>query len=193
MAPLPVIADVVRVAIDWSNSFVTKPATNVMHFSAPGKTLAQVFTALDNRVVTNMWCGATVDTKAITVTLTPLDGSGSTLVQPVTPAAKWAGPAVTGDVVPQVAAIIKFATAKRGRSFRGRIFVPFTAEAQQSSGVVTPATVAAATAAWATWLTNMNGDGVHPVVASYKLGSAEAITAATAEAMTATQRRRQFR
>jgi hypothetical protein len=92
--------------------------------------------------------------------------------------------------VPQVAAILKQLTAKRGRSYRGRLYLPFIAEGQIGNGGINGTSRATATAAWIAFHTAMTSAGFDWVVASYLLATAEPVVAVGVEGFTATQRRR---
>ena len=151
MAPLPVISDTYRVALNWSNT----------------TSLAQA--------------------------ITPLDGTSVSFPVTPTPGVKYHGVASTGDMEPQCANIVKFLTAKRGRSFRGRVYLPFVAESAMSNGKLTGATVTAGQAAWVTFVNGMATDGFPLVVASYLTATAQEIISTLYESFTATQSRRQKR
>lgn len=191
--PLPVIADAYRVAFDWTNSVTTDTATNVMHFHAPGKTSTDVYTALDTNVTTAMWCCVSDLASIAEVSITPLDGSGITVNAFTGSPGRWVGGGGSGDFTPAVCSLVKLLTAQRGRSYRGRVFLPWVAENDTANGTLTGSAVTAGTAAWATWLAAMAGAGVFPGVASYTLASVEPIINILVEPRVATQRRRQVR
>jgi hypothetical protein len=191
--PLPVIADVYRTALVWHNSFYSRDAVNVMHFRAPGGSAASVWTALDANVTAAMWGPSTVDDQVTTATITPLDGTSNSVVHNIATVARWSGAQTTGDIIPQVAALVKLTTAFRGRSHRGRLFIPFPAETKVSLGTLDGTVRTTANTAWSTFVTNMAAAGVHLCVASYKYASSSDVTGAVMENLLATQRRRQLR
>lgn len=193
VAPLPVITDVFRVAFLWQSTDLPKSAVNVMHFEASGKTASQVATAIDAHVTAGMWFAQNSHAAVTELDVTPLDGSGTTFTFATASAAKWKGGSSTFDVNPQVAAVVKMVTAKRGRSYRGRVFLPWVAENRVTNGAFDPTDLAAVNALWATFLTDMNTASVHPVIASYLHATSERVTGVSFEARTATQRRRQNR
>ena len=86
-------------------------------------------------------------------------------------------------------------TAHRGRSHRGRIFLPFIAEDVSTKGVLTGSVAAATTTAWNTFQAALeaHGGGWQVDVASYKLATSEIVTNFICESMLAVQRRRQER
>jgi hypothetical protein len=193
MPPLPVIPRVLRVALEWSGDAGQRGA-NVIHIeSAVAGSAAQVMAALDAHVTSGMW-GPVCDAASITVVnITPLDGVSAT--QSFTPAtpAHWTG-GTGGGCFPAEAAIVKLTTGLRGRSHRGRIFLPFIAEAAQDDGVITGMDVVQT--AWDTFNTDMLADIVlnaFMVVASYKLGTASPVASFLGEVLAGTQRRRMER
>jgi hypothetical protein len=189
MPPLPVIADVFRVTLTWAAGG-SRPAQNVMHFEAPGKDEGDVWTALNAHVTAGMWNWASSSVGVSTVDIEPLDGTSAATTHLTGLPAKWSG-AGSGDVIPQVAGLIKLTSGLRGRSKRGRIYIPFVAEGQQAFGVLLDA--AAVSTAWGTFANAMATDGVALGIASYKLSSWVQATTVTAETTAATQRRRLLR
>lgn len=191
--PLPVIADTYRVAFNWTNTQDTSLATNVMHFRKGGSNPAALQTSLDAHVTADMWKmvspGASVDNLVIT----PLDGSSVSYPWSTGKPAKWTGNGAAGDWIPQVSSLIKLLTAKRGRSYRGRVFLPFTSEGTVAYGICNATYVGLCTTAWVNFRTAMIADGFQIVIASYVLATAENVIAIACESRTATQRRRQVR
>jgi hypothetical protein len=164
-----------------------------MHFSAPGKTATDVYNALNANVTTAMWDQTLTTIGIQEVDITKLDGSSATQSFATGLAAKWSGAQGAQDIIPQVCALVKFTTSLRGRSHRGRIFLPAPGESVCSNGLLNLANQSAMQLDWDTWLTNMTTAGVTPVVASYKLDTAQAIISLVVERDLATQRRRQPR
>jgi hypothetical protein len=184
---------IVRVAFKWTTPNVLRPAINVMHFESIGYNLASLVTSLEARVTAAMWQHAGTDTGISELTLTPLDGSSGSLVQPTTFTAKWKGPQTPGDVVPQAAIIQKLVTSLRGRSFRGRVYLPFPVESAIVNGTYGSAARAAQDTAWGNFIAGMSTDGHSLVVASYKLAAASLVIGHLTESYCGTQRRRQPR
>lgn len=164
-----------------------------MHFVKAGGNPADLWTKLNAHVTASMWNQTITSSKIVLATITPLDGSGVTLPQPTGAGANWAGNQSPGDIIPSSAVVIKTLTAKRGRSYRGRHYLPWPAESQCDSGQFTSGTRNASTAAWIAFHAAMVADGWTPVVASYKLSTADPIIAVAAEIYLGTVRRRQFR
>lgn len=193
MAALPIIADTYRCALNWINTQSTDVATNVIHIQKSGTNAAAVWAQLDAAAAGGLWIPVSQTGFVDNVHVTPLDGSSVTFPVFTGRPTKWRGAGGTGDYFPAGAAVVKFLTATRGRSYRGRAYLPWVTETEQSNGSITPADVTSWTAAWVTWLTAMTTSGFVPVVASYKLATADPIIAVTGEPRLATQRRRQLR
>lgn len=192
--PLPVISDVFRVALEWSPSgLISKPATNVMHFKAAGLTESDIYTALDGAVTANMWAHTSTGVGVAHVAVQKLDGSSAGSIFATGAPSKWVGTHSSSDLFPAGAVVAKFGTAKRGRSYRGRAYLPWVCEAAQAFGNVDGTVLTNMNTAWATWLSTMHGGAAVPGVASYKLSTFEPITSVVVEPLLATQRRRQPR
>jgi hypothetical protein len=191
--PLPVIADTFRVACNWVAGASGQHAVNVMHFYSPAATSADVATAFENHVDHDMWLVCNQNCFIESLSITPLDGLSPTLLH-VTDITtnKWGGDA-TGDPIPQVAALVKLTTSLRGRSYRGRLYLPFVAENKQDSGRLSSSEVASMNTAWAAFIADMLTAGTTLSVASYKHSTRHSALAAVVEIETATQRRRQSR
>jgi hypothetical protein len=195
MPALPVINDVFRVALTWTDA-TGQDAVNVMHFLdfSSGHDAGDLMSALNAHVTANMWLSV-VDTAVVTdVAITELDGSTATAhFAPATPA-HWTGGNPV-DFSPATAVVVKETTLFRGRSKRGRVFLPFTSENIISGGSLNHTTASNMTTAWDAFGTAMSGASpAWPlVVASYKLASAESVIGLLVEDVLATQRRRQSR
>lgn len=189
--PLPVIPLCHRVTLKWSDTDSGRSAVNVFHIQTnTAQTPLQLYTTINSLVTQAMWDWASGTAAVDTVTILPLDGVSAGVEFATGRPAKWTGGGL-GQSIPQVAGLVKFTTGLRGASHRGRLFVPFVAEGEQDGGRLID--VAAVATAWATFNAALLATGAAPklVVASYHLGSATVVTAISAEALTATQRRRQ--
>jgi hypothetical protein len=191
MAPLPVIADVFRVSFEWFNAG-QNGAANVMHFSAPGKTPDDIDTLLNSTVAPNMWAAVSADARVSQVRITPLDGTSPTRTYITPVSTEWEGHA-TGAIIPAVAGIVKLTTDLRGRSFRGRLFLPWLGEGAVNAGFIDDTPLGLMVAAWGSFANAMETGGVALGVASYKLASWHQATLVGVERACATQRRRQTR
>lgn len=180
-------------ALNWTNTVDGHTATNVMHFRSGSGDPATLAAQLDANATNTMWELQPTPAKVTGIVVTPLDGSSVSLpYNPDTPA-NWTGHGGAGDFVPQVAAIVKLLTAKRGRSYRGRLFLPWVAESQIAQGGINGTSRATATAAWIAFAAAMSADSYDLVVASYLLETADDVVALGVEGYTATQRRRNAR
>lgn len=164
-----------------------------MHFTAASYDTAGLSAALDTNAAANMWAHTRNDTGVQEYVLTPLDGSGLSVLTSTGLPAKWKGTQALADTVPQAAPIIKLTTAKRGRRFRGRIYLPFPQETALNSSLLDQTIRTAMQTAWNTWRTAMSSAGFPLVVASYANANKENVTATFVEQLLATQRRRQPR
>lgn len=201
--PLPVIANTYRCALKWAETTSGQTAVNVIHIKANGSgtTASDAFHALDTAVTAAMWDSATTGASITEVDITPLDGTSGTISFSTAGVSRWAGSA-GGDFIPAVAGLIKLGTPLRGRNHRGRIFLPFTAEAGVANGSFLLTDVTVVTNAWVAFQATLVG--LSPVewslgVASYdrkNLGAGagfEGINSVALERAVATQRRRQGR
>jgi hypothetical protein len=193
--PLPVIADVFRTTLNWTNVSVGTPAANVLHFktSSSGKSEQEVFDCLDAHVVQAMWDWAAVGSHVATVDIIKLDGASGTHTFTTGNPAKWSGGG-TGEPLPQVAGLLKLQTGLRGRSKRGRIYIPFVGEGETLHGDMADADLVGP--AWTTFANAIASDATTPTalgVASYKNADWNQATSIVAEIRSATQRRRQHR
>ena len=193
MAPLPIIADVYRCALRWSGPTGVPAAVNVMHFRSPSSTASAVATAIDTNVTANMWRQTLTGYGVRELDVTPLDGTGLTNVLTTGLPAKWKGAGLGSEIVPQVCVLARLNTSFRGRSHRGRLYLPWVSEGSMTNGTYASADQTAQNTAWGTFLTNMSGTGHHLCVASYKYASSVDVTSVFCETLLATQRRRQPR
>lgn len=191
MPPLPIIADVYRTALFWTNG-AGQHSVNVMHIHAPSSTPSAVAAALDANVVASMWTYVSSGFVQEELTVTKLDGSTATF-QLATSGAKWTG-GNAGDLIPAVSSIVSLRTGQRGRSHRGRLFLGPVGETLFTNGTFTGgATLSNTQAAWTAFLSAMSAAGFAIAVASYTLASFTLVSTALVEQTAATQRRRQTR
>lgn len=186
--PLPTIADVFRVTLNWHVGTRPRPAHNVMHFSAPGKNESDVFTIIDTNVHVAMFDWVSAAAVVDSVDIIKLDGSSGSHTHTTGSPAKWNGGG-TGEIIPQVAGIIKLQTGLRGPSKRGRIFLPWVGEGEQSNGQLLD--VSTVIGAWTTFANDCATAGAALGVASYKNADWNQAINLVGETTTATQRRRQ--
>jgi len=164
-----------------------------MHFNHDWSKPQEVADAIAAHVNTSMWAQTEHNSVIHQLTVTPLDGSSASLVVPTDLSTKWQGAGSPAEIVPQVAALIKFTTALRGRSHRGRVFLPWCCETTLADGKLLTSTRDVLNTNWLTFIQGMQTALITPVVASYKLATAAAVMSHQAELVTATQRRRNIR
>ena len=189
MPALPIIDNVFRVALRWG--VVRGSPVNVMHFYVAGGNPPALFAAIDAEVEINMWKTVSGDIAVSQVDILPLDGTSSTQSFITGSPAKWTGQGGVGDFVPSLSTIVKMKTGLRGRSRRGRIFLPYCPENKQVNGDLDAGEIATMQASWSDFLDDMAAASAPLVVASYKLADFDPVTQLIVEARGATQRRRQ--
>lgn len=188
--PLPVIANVFRVTLNWTMS--GQSAVNVLNIEAPGKTATDVWDDIEANIDGIIWGLQYDGAQVATVDILPLDGTSGSLTFVPTTASDWdGGQGTTG--VPNAPAIVKFATGLRGPRHRGRIFLPFVAEGVMASGIITSGDLTAVRAGWVAFLNDMATAGSAIGVASYVHADWNQAINVTVEDKLATQRRRQDR
>jgi hypothetical protein len=185
---LPVITGVWRCALLW-DATDSSHAVNVMHVRGTELLYTDVRDAFVDNVQTGQFAGVSELAHVPTMQLTPLDGTSPTRELSVT---GWVGEGGS-DFIPQAAGIVKWNTDKRGRSYRGRNYLPYAPESGQSGGSWVGDTITVPQTAWELWLAGMGSAGVDPVIASYKHATAELITSVTWEKELGTMRPRQER
>jgi hypothetical protein len=191
--PLPVIADTFRVVLNWEEG--ASNDVNVMHVRdlTGVMSAATVSGIIEGAPVAGCWTSLSNGAHMTKLQVTPLDGTTATHEESVsTSDPKWAGQSAS-DYLPAVAVVVKLLTLTRGRSYRGRVFLPMTGEAVVSNGQITSGTQTAAQTGWETFFTNLLAADIEPVVASYKLSVATTVEELLVETDLATQRRRQSR
>lgn len=194
MAPLPVIPDIYRVAWNWEAANGSK-ATNVMHFASgeldPLDWVDTFATAVES-VSSNLLGGVSEAWSVRSFDVTPLDGISATVTVPTDGTALWDG--IAGpEYFPQAATLIKLTTGVRGRSGRGRVFLPGAAESVYDQGTLNESVRSDVTLAWLDLQAELTVAGLAIHVASYKNESASIASGLLCESKVATQRRRNKR
>jgi hypothetical protein len=187
--PLPVIADVYRCALNWSEGG-PDVAHNVIHLRALATDVDGVFSALDETVTHDMWRPAPSDFVISSVTITKLDGTGLGFVFPTDGTAKWQGNGGT-QWIPNEAAIVTLRTNIGGRRGRGRVYIPCS-EDNVANGRITSATTTALQSNWEAFVLALDEATVPAalVVASYTHHDDHLVNRVTAQPIAGSQRRR---
>lgn len=188
--PLPVISNTYQCVLRWTDTRFPTDAVNVIHVRKSGSNAGAIATILDTNVTANMWAYQQTSSSIYEVDVTPLDGTGVTYPFTTGSPSKWKGSRTPGDTVIPSCVLMKLVTAKRGRSYRGRIYLPWVLETMQSQGVLDNSYYTTVNSAWVTFLADMAADGAPLVVASATLQTAEDVVAVALERDVATQRRR---
>ena len=193
MPPLPVITNTYRLAMLWNDSDVGN-AVNVMHFRKASSTPADLYAAWHDDLQDSMFESVHSNARIVQVDILPLNGTSPTVSFPTDylTNSKLAG-GCSGQAIPAQATGLTFRTAKRGRSYRGRLYLPWVAEGCSADGVIDGSTIDAVNTAWGTYLNLVASDGWQAVVASYRHATAEDITEVVTHKKVRTQRRRQDR
>jgi hypothetical protein len=188
--PLPIIPNTYRSSWDFSASG-GDTATNVIHFDATaGATPEDVLDVLNASKTASMWGHMSNDWLLKQISVIALDGSSGTAVAPVA-----FGVGSSGEFSPATSPVITLRTALRGRSHRGRIFLPPAREGVITNGYLNADTTAALQGAWSTFIAAIGAadPALELVVASYKNSSVQRVTDAIVTRKLGTQRRRQQR
>lgn len=162
--PLHVLSEgpAFQAAVKWREAG-GQTAVNVLSFDVDaGGTAADLATAMGANATTHMFDHVSENASAIEVIITPYDGTSSGTPYTL---ASWVGIGGT-DWEPAVSVVLTCYTGIGTRSDRGRIYLPFIGESAISKGFVTYPAIAAAEAAWNTWMSAMGDDGFTPIVAS---------------------------
>lgn len=183
---LPVINNVFRVALHWSNSDGGY-AVNVVHVSAPGFDEAAVRAVFNGYWQNDQQAVVSTSADQDSIEIIKLDGSSAT--QTFAGVGNSAGQCPS-DPIPNLCALVSLRTVQRGPQGRGRIYLPFVGESCQDNGVLDVVAVPLMQAAWDDFVSNMAGDGCFLGVASYAHEIFYPATQQTVEGMAATQRRR---
>lgn len=190
--PLPVIANVYRCALHWTNN-AGAIAVNVLHVQKASSNEDAILVELDTHVDSDMWFPISSDFHVDKVTIIKLDGtSAGKEFSPITPA-NWDG-GLAGTWSPQVAALVRLGTAQRGARGRGRVFLGPCAEAATADGSwQSDSNRAACETAWKDFNDDLTADGFTFGIASYKHADFHAITNVRVPSVLATQKDRQNR
>lgn len=193
MPPLPIIGATTRVALNYIESSGLT-ATNVIHIAGADtpSDLADVIIAAVPSTGSAMWGPMSSSARLSSLDLLPLDGATATYHRDLDTNAKWYGQG-GGAPIPAACALVKLDTGVRGRSNRGRIYIPFVGESVFSSGLLDATAREDCENGWEAFRTALIGDANALVVASYRNRDAHPVTALSCLVKCATQRRRQSR
>lgn len=195
--PLPIIADTMRVAIEGLTGKGVHWA-NVMHFrKTSALTYVGAIAILDPKLLAHLnvnsgagdcWrVSSPSSASVVQFRYTPLDGTTASTINPHA----IAGTLAAVELPDNVALVVSLHTARRGRSYRGRVYQgPQASDQNGANGVPLLTHVNAVTAQWQGFLTSLAGSGVSLVVASYRLATAEDVVSISVDRRWDSQRRR---
>jgi uncharacterized protein YfiM (DUF2279 family) len=169
---------------------------NVIHIlDKTGTAIASdIAVEMDAAADASLWNEVVPSASVTDIAVTPLDGVTATShYVPATPG-NWVGQN-GADFAPAAAQVIKLGTGLRGRSHRGRVFVPFQNQLAYTDGLLSSGTAAARSTSWQDFNDDMAG-GAHNLaitIASYKLATQQPVVSFNCELPLGTQRRRQGR
>jgi len=186
MAPLPTISFVNRVVLKWQHTNGQR-AVSVMNVLAPTGSTTDIWAAFDAHWTLHMLVCQASGLNCSGVDITPLDGSSATDSFGAPTLASGSGGA---DFISQGATIVAIKSAERGPAARGRLFLPFVAEATQNAGFLTTVEHDQAQSAWSQFQTDMATDGIGLGVASYKHSEWHDATHLVVRPVLGTQKRR---
>jgi hypothetical protein len=193
--PLPIIADVFRTVFIWRDIDSGTNAINVMHISAPGATEEDVLDTVFASVATRgtaMFAALSGGCFVERVEVEKLDGTSARHSRNTAGATTphWQGQGSGGSIV-AAAAIIKLSTALRGRSNRGRLYLPSVAESKYADGVLDTVAQTSMTTGWDAFANDLVADTMALGVASYRHANWHQAVGIVCESAVGTQRRRQ--
>jgi hypothetical protein len=194
MAHLPIIIGCNRVALEI-RSDDGQSAVNVIHVSSTDtadNVVSELDAAMHGAPAPDMWAGM-ADTAAVYgFELTPLDGTSASIHHTFADPIPGQG---DGQYMPAVAQVVTHRTATRGRSARGRNYIPFIAESGFTDGHFGGDLDVVVAAGWNSFRLSLAALAIPItfVVASYKHSEAHAITHTDQQHFAGTQRRRQSR
>jgi len=187
--PLPVISNVFRTTLDWTNpDGAPADVHNVLHFIGDTGDVTDLCNLINTHMTTyagNMLLALSSAYSLTSVTVLPLDGSsGGTTVSVSGPTG-----AAGDDYIAQGCNVISLYTGARGPQGRGRIYLGPVGEDVQDHGHVA-VTAINVTTAWKAFADDMASDGAQLAVASYVHAVARPVADFAMHSPLFTQRRR---
>lgn len=189
--PLPVVADVYLARLVFADANAPREAVCDLYFkdTVGSQTGDDLFTDFAASVRRDQWAFQKTTTKLTNLKTTKLDGTAATRDHLTDSNVKWTGQSA-GELILQGANVVTVRSGFRGRSRRGRIYLPWVAEDVQSNGILSSANVTAAQTAWGSFMADMVTAGWAPHVVSPLHGDSVAAVSYTVRPYLKTQRRR---
>lgn len=192
MPPLPVIAGIFRVTLNWNSDGGITPR-NVLHIQTATGDEEEVADALHTALVANVDAVQmiSINYAVVTYDVLKLDGSSATVT--VNAPDDDARGGASGQIMPSTATVLSMRTAQRGPRGRGRLYLGPAAEGLADAGYVPLTQRSTTPAAWQALnedlLASPIAAGIY--VASYVHGTAVPVTSFSVRPPFGTQRRRQ--
>jgi len=197
--PFPPVTDGASALFVFHNADGKPNRVNTLHFAAAtsGSTLAELATVLNANLTSDMWGLMSNADTCTDVLLTDLrSGGGQSNLHLGTPIVGEG----SGHYLPNSCGLIKLTTDTRGRSYRGRVYIPDLAESFTVNGLITPGNQASTSAAWVLFANALVSDGKWALAVCTRYennvrrnpGRVTQVTNAACESRVATQRRRQL-
>jgi len=186
---LPIIADVWRLALNWSAG--GNYAENVIHVrdDTSARTASQVVNDFVGLTSNAMFETVSSSAGWGTTDAQPLDGATA----PVTISHASVSPGGGSEYIPGYAGLVAIGTGLVGRTHRGRIYLPFHAENKQNDGQLSVSSLTSLTASWVAFATALASADLPIGVASYKDATFAPALTLTMRPTCGVQRRRQGR
>lgn len=174
---------------NWT--FTNFTAANVLHFGTIGGTESELATIIRSHLTDAMFKVIANDGHITSFDIIKLDGSSATVHQ--VDGSPQGGGTVSAQPIPNTGPVVSLKTGLRGRSHRGRVYLPGVAESVFSGGLISQGDADDIGDGWFAFIGACASDDVTLVVASYALATATAVETLSVDARCATQRRRQTR
>jgi hypothetical protein len=189
--PLPVVANLYLCKLHWNVTGAPRAMVNdlFLHDDAGGHTGNDVYNAIDAAVTRTLWQNVNSSAVVDKVVTTKLDGSAASIDHSTGSPIKWTGAGGT-DMILQGSQVVTLRTGFRGRSRRGRIYLPAIAEDTQVSGVIDATRTATCQGAWDTFRAALKTAGYPIHVCSRLHNDSIEIVSCTVQPFLKTQRRR---
>lgn len=192
--PLPVVNDVWLTRLVWRSSSTPRPAVNNLYFrdTVGAQSASNLLSDFNASALANQWLNVLTGAAITQIVVTDLSGSDAGVIQNTGSPANLTGAGGT-DPILQGACVVSAMTARRGPAGRGRIYLPWIAELQQTAGVLNSANIATMQTAWNTFFTSMVAAGWQPCIVNYEAATYLDVTNYVVRPNMKTQRRRALR
>lgn len=192
MAPLPIIGNAVRVALNWNTQDGVSPR-NIFHLITNSTDEAEIASELDTALaaggadIFGTLYGAYL-LESYTITLLSSASAGQ-----VIPSNGTVSGGSDGAQIPAVCGVLSFHTNQRGARGRGRMYIGPIGENDVVAGLITGTIPADCVDAWNTFNDDIAASPIAASlgVASYTHADIHGVTSISMRAQCATQRRRQ--